>query len=84
MVELLRQSRRLQGKPPEYTPSQLEGLHALVSSSSGRIRSTEIGTSSIVVHPNYQTPITEHIQEPILVSEVTGSVSPSSELADEP
>ena len=84
MVELPRQSRRLQGKPPEYSPSQLEGLRALVSSSSGRIKSTEVGTSSIVVHPGYQTPITEHIQELISVSEVTGSIYPTSKLADEP
>ena len=84
MAEFPRQSRRLQGKPPEYTPSQLKGLRALVSSSSGRIRSTEIGNSSIVVHPDYQTPTTEYIQEPISVSEVTGYISPSSELADEP
>ena len=81
MAELPRQSRRLQGKPPEYTPSQLEGLCALVSSSSSRIRSTEVEVSSIVVHPDHQIPTTKHIQEPISVSEVTGSISPSSELA---
>ena len=84
MAELPRQSRRLQGKPLEYTPSQIEGLRALVSPSDSRIRSTEAGESSIVVHPDYQLQTTEHIQEPILVSEVTGSISPSSELAEEP
>ena len=84
MAELPRQSQRLQGKPPEYTPSQREGLRALVSSSSDRIRSTKIGSSSIVVHPDHQIPTTEHIQELILVSEVTGSISTSNELADEP
>ena len=78
MAELPIQSRTLQGKPPEYTPSQLEGLRALVSPSDSRIRSTEARESSIVVHPDYQLQTTEHIQEPISVSELTGSVSPSS------
>ena len=58
MEKLPRQFQRLQGKPPEYTPSQLEGLHALVSTSRGRIRSTEIGISSIVIHPDHQIPTT--------------------------
>ena len=84
MVELPRQSHRLLGKPPEYTPSQLEGLCALVSSSSGRIRSIEIGSSSIFVHTNHQIPTTEHIYESISFFEGTGSISPSSELANEP
>ena len=84
MADFPRQSRRLKGKPPKYSPSQLEGLRALVSSSSGRIRSTEIGSSSIVIHPDHQIPTTEYIQEPISVSEVTGYVSPTSELVDEP
>ena len=83
MAELPRQSRRLQGKPPKYTPSQLEGLQALVSPSDNRIRSTEAESSSIIVHHDHQIPTTEHIKEPISVSEVTGSISPSSELAEE-
>ena len=54
MAELPRQSRRLQGKPPKYTPSQLEGLRALLSPTESRIRSKEAGESSIFVHPDYQ------------------------------
>ena len=53
MAKLPRQSRRLQGKPPEYTPSQLEGLKTLVAHSISRIRSTEPGESSIITHPDY-------------------------------
>ena len=44
----------------------------------------EVGESSIVVHPNYQLQTIEQIQEPISVSEVTGSISPSNEFAEEP
>ena len=53
MVELPRQSRRLQGKPPEYTPSQLEELKALVLHIISRIRLTKLRESSIITHPNY-------------------------------
>ena len=84
MAELPRQSHILQGKPLEYTPSQLEGLRALVLPTENRIRSTEVGESSIIFHPDYQLQTTELIQEPISVSEVNGSISPSSELAKEP
>ena len=54
MVELLRQSRRLRGQPPEYTPSQLEGLRALVSPSDSRVGSPEVGESYLTIHPDYQ------------------------------
>ena len=54
MAELPIQSRRLQGKPPEYTPSQLEGLQALVSPSDIRVGSLEAGESSLIVHLDYQ------------------------------
>ena len=87
MVELPRQSRRLQGKPPEYTSSQLEGLKAVVVPHTiSRIRSTETRESSIITHPNYHeiNQTTEYIQEPIAISEVTGITSPTSELAEEP
>ena len=89
MVELPRQSRRLQGRPLEYTPleytpSQLKGLRALVSTTDSRIRSKKVGESYIVVHPDYQLQTIEHIQEPISIFKVTGSISPSSEFAEEP
>ena len=54
MAELPRQSRRLQGKPPDYTQSQLEGLQALVSSSDSRVGSPEARESSLIVHPDDQ------------------------------
>lgn len=38
----------------------------------------------MIAHPNYQIQTTESIQEPISFSEVTGSISPFSELAKEP
>ena len=55
MAELPRQSRRLQGKPPEYTPSQLEGLKALVPHTTSRIQSTKLGESSLITHPEIAT-----------------------------
>lgn len=78
------QSDRLQGKPPEYSSSQLEGLRALVSPSDSRVGSPEARESSLIIHPDYQKQTIESIQEPISFSEVTGSISPSSELAKEP
>lgn len=84
MAELPRQSRRLRGKPPEYTPSQLEGLRALVSPSHSRVGSPEAVESSLIVHLDYQVQATEYISEPISFSEVTGSFSSTSELAEEP
>lgn len=84
MAKLLRQSHRLQGKPPEYTPSQLEGLRALVSPSDSRVGSPKAGESSLIVHPDYQIQTTKYIQEPISFSKVNGSISPSSEIAEEP
>ena len=58
MAELPRQSRRLRGQPPEYTPSQLEGLRALVTPSESRVGSPKAGESSLIIHPNYQVPVT--------------------------
>ena len=84
MANLPRQSQRIQGKPPEYSPSQLEGLRAMVPRSSRRLRSTEVESSAIVIHPDHQVPTTEYIQEPISVSEITENISPSGELSNEP
>ena len=53
MAKLPRQSHRLQGKPPKYTSSQLEGLRALVPHTTSRIRSMVPGESSIITHPDY-------------------------------
>jgi len=84
VAELPRQSRRIQGKPPEFSPGHLEGFRALVPHSSRRLRSTEADSSAIVIHPDHQIPTTEYIQEPISVSEVTENISPTGELSDEP
>ena len=83
MAELPRQSCRLRGQPPEFSPSQLEGLRALVTPSDSRVRTPEDRESSLIVHPDYQFQATEHISKPISFSEVTGSISPTSELAEE-
>ena len=53
-------------------------MRALVSPSDSRIRSTEARDSSIVVYLDYQLQTIEHIQESILVFELTRSISPSS------
>ena len=53
MVELPRQSRRTQGKPHEYTPSQLEGLKSLIPNVISIIVLTKQGESSIITHPNF-------------------------------
>lgn len=84
MAELPRQSRRLRGQPPEYTPSQLEGLKALVTSSESRVGSPEARESSLVIHPDYHVPATEYISEPLSVSELTDSFSYTGELIEEP
>lgn len=84
MAELPRQSRRFQGKPPKYSPSQLKGLRALVSPNDNRVGSPEVEESSLIIHHDYQIQTTKSIQEPISFSEVTSSISPSSELAEEP
>ena len=84
MAELPRQSHRLRGKPPEFTPSQLEGLRALVTPTESRVGSPEAGESSFIVHPDHLVQAIEHISEPISFSEVTGSITPTSSLVKEP
>ena len=84
VAELPRQSHRLWGQPPEYTPSQLEGLRALVTPSESRVGSPEAGESSLVIHPNYQALVKEYISVPISFSDVIGSISSTSEVAEEP
>ena len=84
MAKLPRQSRRLQVKLLEYSPTHLEGLRALVSPSDSRVGSPEARESSLIVRPDYQIQTIESIQEPISFSEVTSSIPPSSELVEEP
>ena len=84
MAELPRQSRRLRGQPPEFSPSQLEGLRALVTPSESKVGSPEEGESSLVVHPDYKALVADYNSQPISVSEVTGSYSSSTEFTKEP
>jgi len=84
VAELPRQSRRLRGEPPKFSPSQLEGLQALVTPSESRVGSPEEGESSLVVHPDYQALVADYSSQPISFSEVTSSFSSTSELAEEP
>lgn len=53
MVELPRQPRRMQGKPPEYTPSQLEKLKSEKGQTSGT-GSIEHEETSIIINPEYE------------------------------
>ena len=83
MAELPRQSRRLRGQPPEFSPSQLEGLRALVTPSESRVGSPEEGESFLVIHPDYQALVADYNSQPISVSEVTGSFSSSTKFTEE-
>lgn len=84
VAELPRKSRRLQSQPPEFSPSQLEGLRALVTPSDNRVGSPEEGESSLVVHPDYQALVVDYNPQSISFSKVTGSFSSTSELVEEP
>ena len=84
MAELPRKSRRLRGQPPEFSPSQLEGLKVLVTPSDSRVGSPEEGESSLVVHPDFQALVTDYNPESVSVSEVTGSFSSTSDIGEEP
>ena len=53
VVELPRQSCRMQGKPPEYTPSQLEKIKFEKGKPSGN-GSTEKEETSVIIHPDYE------------------------------
>ena len=84
MAELLRKSRRLQGQPPEEVPSQREGLKVLVTPKDSRIGSPEEGESSLIIHPDFQPLVVEYNPQSVSVSEVTGSFSSTSDIAEEP
>jgi len=60
VAELPRKSRRLQSQPPEFSPSHLEGLRALVTPSDSRVGSPEEGEYSLVVHPDYQALVADY------------------------
>lgn len=84
MVELPRQSHRLRGQPPEFSPSQLQGLQSLVTPSESKVGSPKEGESSLVVHLDYQALVADYNPQYISFSEVTGISSSTSELAKEP
>ena len=86
MVELPRRSRRTQGKPPEYTPSQLEGLKYLIPNVINRTGLTEQGESFIITHPDFkvdQLQVAEHTPQMVSISELTEVASTTSELSPE-
>ena len=84
MAELLRKSRRLRGQPPEFSPSQPEGLRSLVTPKDSRDGSPEKGESSLVVYPDLLALIADYSAQSVSVSEVTGSVSSTSDIGEEP
>ncbi len=84
MAGLRRKSHRLPGQPPEFSPSQPEGLRALVTPRDSRVGSLEEGESSLVVHPDFQALVADYNPQSVSVSEVTGSVSSTSDIGEEP
>ena len=84
VVELLRKSRRLRGQPPEFSPSQPEGLKVLVTPRDSRVGSPEEGESSLIVHPDFQSLVAHYNPQSVSVSEVTGSFSSTSDIGEEP
>ena len=84
MAELPRRSRRTQGKPPEYTPSQLERLKSLIPNVISITGLTEQGESSIIIHLDSevdQLQIAERTPQPVSISELTEVASATSELS---
>ena len=79
MTELPRKSRRLWSQPLEFSPSQPEGLRALVTPRDSRVGSPEEGESSLVVHPNFQALVADYNPQSMFVSEITGSFSSTSD-----
>ena len=84
MAELPRKSCRLRGQPPKFSPSQPEGLRALVTPRDNRVGSPEEGESSLVVHPDIQALVAYYNLQSVSVSEITGSFSSNSDLGEEP
>ena len=73
MAELQRKSHRIRGQPPEFSPSQLEGLKVLVTPRDSRVGSPEEGESSLVVHLDFQALVAYYNPQSVFVSKVTGS-----------
>ena len=83
MAELPRQSCRMQGKPLEYTPSQLEKLKYEKGQPSGT-GSIEQEETSVIIHPDYevdQPQTTESSQRKISIFELVELASTTSELS---
>ena len=83
MAELLRKSRRLRGQRPEFSLSQPEGLRALVTPKDSRVGSSEKGESSLVVYLDFSALIAYYSTQSVSVSEVTSSVSSTSDIGEE-
>ena len=84
LADLLRRSRRARGAPPEEVRPHYEGLKILVTPGGSRISPPEEGESSLVVHPDYQNLETGYNPEAVAVSELTSSVSSTSDIGEEP
>ena len=83
MAELPSQSRRMQGKPPEYTPSQLEKLKSEKGQTSGT-RSTKHEETSVIIHLDYkvdQPQTTENYERKLTISKLVELASTTSELS---
>ena len=73
----------MQGKPPEYTPSQLEKIKSEKGKTLGT-GSTEQEETSIIIHPDYevdQPQTTESSQRKLTISELVELASTTSELS---
>jgi len=89
-IDFLTKLRRTRGESPEDIPSDHETLTVLVVPRDSRVISPEAGnlpeegTSSVVVHPDYQGLETGYNHEAIAVLELTGSFSSASDIGEEP
>ena len=86
----MRKLRRTRGGSPEDIPSDYETLEVPVDPRGSSVGSPEVGilpeegTSSVVVHPDYQGLETCYNPEAVAVSELTGSFSSTNDIGEEP
>ena len=85
LADLLRRARRARGDPPQDVPAHYEGLKLLVTPPrDSREGPSEEGESSLVVHSDYQNLATGYDPETVEVSELTGSVTSTGDIGEEP
>ena len=83
VAELPRHSHRMQGKPPEYTPSQLENLKYERGQPLGTV-STKQEETFVIIHPDYeldQPRTAESYQRQPEIFELVEVASTTSELS---